>query len=136
MAPDAGARERQDPASPRGRLTARSTPGRASRWWTPALYVVLLAAFAVGIWGSYRAVFPGPGLYRVTGVFAARAGAEMMLVRHEAVAGLMDDMESMLFFTESKELLDRAALTPGDRILLTVRKAPERLLVVEIRKVR
>ena len=60
----------------------------------------------------------------------------MILVRHEAVAGLMDDMESMLFFTESRELIDRAGLAPGDRVVLTVRKTPDKLLVTEIRKVR
>ena len=68
-------------------------------------------------------------------MFAARAGDQMILVRHEAVPGLMDDMESMLFYTESKELIDRAALAPGDRVRFTVRKTPDKLLVVEIRKV-
>ena len=60
----------------------------------------------------------------------------MILVRHEAVAGLMDDMESMLFFTESREMIDRAGLVPGDRVWLTVRKTPDRLLIVEIRKIK
>jgi len=69
-------------------------------------------------------------------VFAARASADMILVRHEAVAGLMSDMESMLFFAESKELLDRAALSPGDHVRFTVRKTPDRLLIVEIQKVK
>jgi Cu/Ag efflux protein CusF len=68
-------------------------------------------------------------------VFAARAGDDMILVRHEAVPGLMDDMQSMLFFAESKAMLDAAALTPGDRVRFTVRKAPDKLLVVEIRKI-
>ena len=60
----------------------------------------------------------------------------MILVRHEAVAGLMADMESMLFFTESREMLDRAGLLPGDRVVLTVRKTPDKLLVVDIRKIK
>jgi len=60
----------------------------------------------------------------------------MIVVRHEAVAGLMDEMRSMLFFTESKELLDRAALIRGDRVRFTVRKTPDKLLVVEIQKIR
>lgn len=72
----------------------------------------------------------------MTGVYAARAGDQMILVRHEAVAGLMDDMESMLFFTESREMIDRAGLVPGDRVWLTVRKTPDRLLIVEIRKIK
>jgi hypothetical protein len=107
-----------------------------SRWGAPALYLVLLAAFAAGIWGSYRALFPARDLYRVTGVFAARAGDQMILVGHDAVPGLMDDMQSMLFFTESRELIDRAGLAPGDRVRFTIRKTPERLLVVEILKIR
>ena len=71
----------------------------------------------------------------MTGVFAARAGEQMILVRHEAVAGLMDDMESMLFFTDSREMIDRAGLVPGDRVWFTVRKTPDKLLIVDLRKV-
>ena len=71
----------------------------------------------------------------MTGVFAARAGEQMILVRHEAVSGLMDDMESMLFFTDSKEMIDRAGLVPGDRVWFTVRKTPDKLLIVDLRKV-
>jgi len=59
----------------------------------------------------------------------------MILVRHEAVPGLMDDMESMLFFAESKATLDGAGLKPGDRVRFTVRKTPGKLLVVEIHKI-
>jgi hypothetical protein len=80
----------------------------------------------------YRQAFPGRGLYRVTGVFEARWGDTMMLVRHEAVPGLMEEMPSMSLVTESKALLDRAGLAPGDRVRLTIRQTPEALLVVEI----
>lgn len=59
----------------------------------------------------------------------------MILVRHEAVPGLMDEMSSMAFFVESKELLDRADLKPGDRVRFTIRQVPDRLLVVEIQKI-
>jgi len=99
-------------------------------------FVVLLAAFAAGIWGSYRAVFPARGLYRVTGIFQGRASATLILVRHEAVPGLMEEMSSMAFFVESKDLLDRADLRPGDRVRFTIRQVPDRLLVVEIQKIR
>jgi Cu/Ag efflux protein CusF len=99
-------------------------------------FVVLLAAFAAGIWGSYRAVFPAKGLYRVTGIFQSRAGDTLILVRHEAVPGLMEEMSSMAFFVESKDLLDRADLRPGDRVRFTIRQVPDRLLVVEIQKIR
>jgi hypothetical protein len=107
-----------------------------ARLRVPALFVLLLIAFGAGIWGSYRAVFPGKGLYRVTGVFESRAGETMILVRHDAVPGLMEEMSSMAFFVESRELLDRAALAPGDRVRFTIRQEPDRLLVVEIRKIR
>jgi hypothetical protein len=103
----------------------------------PLLFVVLLAGFAAGIWGTYRDSFPAKGLYRVTGVFENRVGETMILVKHDVVPGLMPEMKSMAFFVESKELLDRAALQPGDRVRLTVRPiADDRLLVVEIRKLR
>lgn len=59
----------------------------------------------------------------------------MILVKHDAVAGLMDEMGSMALFADSRELLDAADLRPGDRLRLTVRQdAPDRLAVVEIVK--
>jgi hypothetical protein len=60
----------------------------------------------------------------------------MILVRHEAVPGLMDPMSAMALFAESHEILDRADLHVGDRARFTVRQLPDRLLVVEIQKVR
>jgi len=105
-------------------------------WAVPVLFLILLAAFAAGIWVSYREAFPAKGLYRVTGVFESRHGETMILVKHDAVPGLMQEMSSMAFFAESRELLDRAALHPGDRIRFTVRQLPDKLLVVEIQKLR
>jgi len=109
-------------------------PG-APRWTVPLLFCLLLAGFAAGIWGSYRAVFPAKGLYRVTGIFQSRAGDTLILVKHDAVPGLMDAMGFMAFFVEAKAMLDDARLEPGDRIRLTVRQVPDRLLVVEIKKI-
>ena len=109
---------------------------RAPRWAVPCLVCVLLAAFAAALWGSYRAAFPAKGLYRVVGVFQERAGDTLFLVGHDPVPGLMDQMGSMAFFAESKDLLDRARLRPGDPVRLTIRQTPDRLLVVEIRKTR
>ena len=100
---------------------------------------MLLAAFAAGIWGTYRTIFPARGLHRVTGTFQARAGDTLILVRHDPVAGLMDEMTSMAVFAESRALLDAADLHPGDRIRLTVREVPgerDKLLAVEIAKTR
>jgi hypothetical protein len=107
------------------------------RWAVPVLFIVLLAGFAAGIWGTYRGAFPARGLYRITGVVEDRSGDTMILVKHDLVPGLMPEMQLMALFAESKELLDRAALRPGDRVRFTVRAFPDgRLLVVEIRKLR
>lgn len=95
-----------------------------------------MAGFAAGIWGTYRAAFPGPGLYRVTGIFEARGGPTLLLVRHDKVPGFMDEMESMALFAESTALLDGADLHRGDRVRLTVRQEPDRLVAVEIQKIR
>jgi hypothetical protein len=107
---------------------------RTPRWAAPLLFSLLLAGFAAGIWASYRDAFPGRGLYRTTGVFESRLGDTMMLVRHEAVPGLMDRMESMALIVETRELLDRAALVRGDRVRLTIRETRDALLVVQIQK--
>jgi hypothetical protein len=112
---------------------------RVTRWAAPLLLTVLLAGFAAGIWGSYREIFPAKGLHRVTGTFQSRAADTLILVRHEAVTGLMEGMTSMALFSESREFLDAADLHPGDRIRLTVRQVPgepDKLVVVEIVKIR
>ncbi len=81
-------------------------------------------------------MFPARGLYRVTGVFEARGGDTLMLVKHDVVPGFMDEMLSMAIFAESPALLDAAALARGDRVRLTVRQEKDRLVAVEILKIR
>jgi hypothetical protein len=81
-------------------------------------------------------VFPARGLYRVTGVFEARSGATLILVKHDVVPGFMDEMLSMAIFAESPALLDAAGLVRGDRVRLTVRQEKDRLVAVEILKIR
>ena len=108
---------------------------RSGRWAVPLVFVLLLAGFAAGIWGSYREVYPGKGLFRVTGVFEGRGGDNLILVSHDAAPGVMDEMSRMAFYTETKEMLDGAGLRRGDRVRLTVRQLPDRYLVVEIRKI-
>lgn len=105
------------------------------RWAAPLLFVLLALSFAAGIWGTWREVYPGKGLYRVTGVFEARASDTLMLVNHDAAPGLMDEMSRMAFYAETKDLLDGAGLRRGDRVRLTVRQLPDRYLVVEIKKI-
>jgi hypothetical protein len=102
----------------------------------PALFLLLLAGFAAGIWGSYRAAFPGRGLYRVTGIFEARGPDALMLVKHDAVPGFMDEMQSMALYAETPALLDAADLRRGDRVRLTVRQERDRLIAVEIQRMR
>ena len=108
---------------------------RSRRWAVPLVFVVLLAGFAAGIWGSYRGVYPGKGLFRVTGVFEGRGSDTLILVSHDAAPGVMDEMSRMAFYAETKEMLDSADLRSGDRVRLTVRQLPDRYLVVEIRKI-
>jgi hypothetical protein len=81
-------------------------------------------------------VFPARGLYRVTGVFEARSGETLMLVKHDVVPGFMDEMLSMAIFAESPALLDGAGVVRGDRVRLTVRQEKDRLVAVEILKIR
>jgi len=99
------------------------------------LFVLLLAGFAAGLWGSYRDVYPGKGLFRVTGVFEARANDTLILVSHDIAPGVMDEMSKMAFYAETKEMLDGAGLRRGDRVRLTVRQLPDRYLVVEIKRI-
>ena len=103
-------------------------------WVAPLLFVVLLAAFAAGIWGAYRAAFPGQGLHRVSGVYESRYTDRMISVRHERIPGVMDQMNFMVFTAESKELLDRGKIMPGDRVRLCLRSWPDGLLIVDIPK--
>lgn len=136
MGADPGARGGQDSSQGRHRVAPRRPAIALRRAAVPALFLLLLAGFAAGIWGSYRAAFPGRGLYRVTGVFEVRSGDTLMLVRHDKVPGLMDEMESMALFAESPELLAAADLRRGDRVRLTVRQEQDRLVAVEIQKIR
>jgi hypothetical protein len=114
---------------------ASSTRAATRGWIAPVLFAVLLAAFAAGIWGIYRSNFPGQGLYRASGVYETRFTDTMVVVKHEKLPGLMDEMQSMVLTAETKELLDRAKLMPGDRVRLTIRPSGDRLVLVDIQKI-
>ena len=73
----------------------RRAVSRTTRWAAPLLFSVLLAGFAAGLSGSYREIFPAKGLHRITGIFQSRAGDTLILVGHDAVAGLMEEMPSI-----------------------------------------
>jgi hypothetical protein len=48
----------------------------------------------------------------------------------------MDEMQSMALYAETPGLLDAADLRRGDRVRLTVRQERDRLVAVEIQKIR
>ncbi|HEX6082844.1 MAG TPA: hypothetical protein VF197_24630 [Methylomirabilota bacterium] len=69
-------------------------------------------------------------------MYEGRSGDTLMLVKHDVVPGLMDEMQSMAIFADSRERLDGAGLGRGDRVRLTVRPEKDRLVAIEILKVR
>lgn len=106
----------------------RSAPRRRTRWLLAALFAVLLAAFAAGLWGT----IVRPPAYEVRGEIVARPAANMILVRHEAVAALgMDAMELMAVLADPA-LLDASGARPGDRVRLAVRQVDGQLALLRI----
>jgi len=105
-------------------------PAARVRWRLGLLFVALLVAFAAGLWGTVLR----PAAYEVQGEFVARAAPDLILVRHEAVAGLgMTSMEQMAVSVEPAQV-DPLALRPGDRIRLAVRQDGDRLVLLRIER--
>jgi Cu/Ag efflux protein CusF len=97
-----------------------------------ALFAGLLAAFALGLWGTIIR----PAAYEVTGEVVARPAANLILIRHEPVQALgMGAMELMAVFGEPDQI-EAAALTPGDRVRLAVRAVDGQLTLIRIAKIR
>jgi Cu/Ag efflux protein CusF len=72
----------------------------------------------------------------VRGAIVARPAANLILVRHEAVAALgMTSMELMAVFSDPV-LLDRAQINPGDRVRLAVRRKADELTLLRIERIR
>ena len=95
-----------------------------------AVFVLLLAGFAVGLWGTVVR----PPAYEVRGAVVARAASNLLLVRHEAVDALgMSAMETMAVFADPA-LLDAADLAPGTRVRLAVRRRGDDLVLLRIDK--
>jgi Cu/Ag efflux protein CusF len=93
---------------------------------------VLLAAFALGIWGTILR----PPAYEVRGVIVARPAPGMLLVRHEAVAALgMSAMELMAVVGEPAAI-DAATVAPGDQVRLAVRRRDEDVTLIRIEKIK
>ena len=89
-----------------------------------------MAAFAAGLWGTV--LRPAP--YEVQGEVLARAAPNLLLVRHEAIAGLgMSAMETMAV-TVTPEQVDPLNLVPGERVRLAVRPRGDDLILVWIKR--
>lgn len=66
------------------------------------------------------------------GEFVARAAPDLILVRHESVAGLgMSAMEQMAVVVTPAQV-DALTLRPGERVRLAVRQEGDRLVCVRI----
>lgn len=89
---------------------------------------MLLAAFAAGIWGTVIR----PPAYEVTGEVVARPSAGLLLVRHEAVAGLGMSAMELMAVTADPTLLDAAGLRPGDRVRLAVRPRGDEIVLLRV----
>jgi hypothetical protein len=91
---------------------------------------VLVATFAAGLWGTVLR----PAAYEVQGEVVARAARDLLLVRHEAIAGLgMAAMETMAVSATPTQL-DPLNLKPGDRVRLAVRPRGDDLALVWIKR--
>jgi len=70
----------------------------------------------------------------VQGQIVARPAADLLLVRHEAIAGLgMSAMETMAVRVTPDRLIG-LRLEPGDRVRLAVRPQGDDLVLVRIEK--
>lgn len=106
------------------------TPAARARWRLGLLFVGLLIAFAAGLWGTILR----PAAYEVQGEFVARAGPDLILVRHEIIAPLgMSAMEQMAIAVTPVQI-DSLDLQPGDRVRLAVRPEGDQLRLVRIER--
>ena len=94
------------------------------------MFVALVAAFALALWATVLR----PPAYEVRGAIVARPAANLILVRHEAVPALgMTPMDLMAVFSDPA-LLDKAAVNPGDRVRLAVRRTDAELTLLRIER--
>ena len=104
---------------------------RRVRWLLAALFVGLVAAFALGLWGTIIRPFA----YEVTGEVVGRPAANLVLIRHDPVQALgMGAMELMAVFGDPTQI-DAAALKPGDRVRLAVRSIDGQLTLLRVTRV-
>jgi hypothetical protein len=96
------------------------------------LFVVLVALFAAGLWGTVVR----PAAYEVRGEMVARAAPDLILIRHQPVSGLGMGAMELMAVQGAPATLDAAALTPGDRVRLAVRPRGDTLVLVWIERLR
>jgi hypothetical protein len=94
------------------------------------VFVVLLAGFAVGIWGTLLR----PAAYEVRGTIVARPAANLLVVRHDEIPALgMRAMDLMTIVAEPGTV-DRSGVKPGERVRLAVRPREGDLLLLWIER--
>jgi hypothetical protein len=94
------------------------------------VFSVLLAGFAVGIWGTVLR----PPAYEVRGTIVARPAPNLMIVRHDEIPALgMRAMELMTIVAEPS-IVDRAGVEPGARVRLAVRQRENELILLWIER--
>ncbi|HEV8472373.1 MAG TPA: copper-binding protein [Methylomirabilota bacterium] len=103
-----------------------------ARWLVALLFVVLLALFAAGLWGTVVR----PSAYEVRGEVIARAGPDLLLIRHQAVSVLGMQAMEMMAVRGAPATLDAAGLKPGERVRLAVRQSGDELTLLRIERER
>jgi hypothetical protein len=94
------------------------------------LFVVLVALFAAGLWGTVVR----PAAYEVRGEVVARATPDTILIRHQPVSGLGMGAMEMMAVRGSPQVLDAAGLAPGQRVRLAVRQDGDALVLLWVKK--
>ena len=91
---------------------------------------MLVGLFAAGLWGTVLR----PAAYEVQGQVVARPAPDLLLVRHDAIAGLsMGAMETMAISATPAQL-DPLDPKSGDRVRLAVRQDGDNLVLVWIKR--
>ena len=94
------------------------------------MFIALVVAFAAALWGTVLR----PAAYEVRGAIVARPAVNLIVVRHDAVAGLgMAPMELMAILVDPA-VVDAAGAKPGDRVRLAVRRTNDDLTLLRIEK--
>ena len=94
------------------------------------LFVLLLALFAAGLWGTVVR----PAAYEVRGEVVARAAPDLLLIRHQPVTALGMGAMEMMAVRGAPETLDAARLARGDRVRLAVRARGDEIVLLWVER--